>query len=177
MVSGHAATLFRRSRAAGSDGTGGVIRLPVQGATEVWEAFRKASSSRKSALVVMGCHERRRVMIFTRALKVCLAARPADLRRSSGGLALLVRGALREDERSSWIFVFTNRRRDRVRRLYWDGNLLLAAAEAVSGAKVSGDRSPPQGADRSPVFYSTSGRGSPFDGARCPRVSSSDRSV
>ncbi len=60
-------------------------------------------------------------MIFTRGLKVCLAAQPADLRRSFEGLALLVRGALREDERSSQIFVFTNRRRDRVRLLYWDG--------------------------------------------------------
>lgn len=60
-------------------------------------------------------------MIFTRGLKVCLAAQPVDLRRSFEGLALLVRGALREDERSSQIFVFTNRRRDRVRLLYWDG--------------------------------------------------------
>ena len=60
-------------------------------------------------------------MIFTRGLKVCLAAQPADLRRSFEGLALLVRGALKEDERSSQIFVFTNRRRDRVRLLYWDG--------------------------------------------------------
>ncbi|MES2706622.1 MAG: IS66 family insertion sequence element accessory protein TnpB [Verrucomicrobiota bacterium] len=60
-------------------------------------------------------------MIFTRGLKVCLAAQPADLRRSFEGLALLVRGTLKEDERSSHIFVFTNRRRDRVRLLYWDG--------------------------------------------------------
>jgi len=60
-------------------------------------------------------------MIFTRGLKVCLAAQPADLRRSFEGLALLVRGALQEDERSTQIFVFTNRRRDRIRLLYWDG--------------------------------------------------------
>ena len=46
-------------------------------------------------------------MIFTRGLRVCLAAQPADLRRSFEGLALLVRGALKEDERSSQIFVFT----------------------------------------------------------------------
>ena len=44
-------------------------------------------------------------MIFTRGLRVCLAAQPADLRRSFEGLALLVRGALQEDERSSQIFV------------------------------------------------------------------------
>ncbi len=60
-------------------------------------------------------------MIFTRGLRVCLAAEPADLRRSFEGLALLVKQALREDERSSQIFVFTNKRRDRIRLLYWDG--------------------------------------------------------
>jgi transposase len=60
-------------------------------------------------------------MIFTRGLRVCLAVEPADLRRGFEGLALLVRESLHEDERSSQLFVFTNRRRDRVRLLYWDG--------------------------------------------------------
>ena len=60
-------------------------------------------------------------MIFTRGLRVCLAAEPADLRRSFEGLALLVKEALKEDERSSQIFVFTNKRRDRIRLLYRDG--------------------------------------------------------
>lgn len=60
-------------------------------------------------------------VIFTRGLRVCLAAQPADLRRSFEGLVLLVKGALCEDERSSQIFVFTNKRRDRVRLLYWAG--------------------------------------------------------
>lgn len=60
-------------------------------------------------------------MIFTRGLRVCLAAEPADLRRSFEGLAMLVKQALKEDERSSQIFVFTNKRRDRIRLLYWDG--------------------------------------------------------
>lgn len=60
-------------------------------------------------------------MIFTRGLRVCLAVEPADLRRGSEGLATLVRESLHEDERSSQLFVFTNRRRDRVRVLYWDG--------------------------------------------------------
>lgn len=60
-------------------------------------------------------------MIFTRGLRVCLAVEPVDLRRGFEGLALMVRGSLHEDERSSQLFVFTNRRRDRVRLLYWDG--------------------------------------------------------
>ena len=60
-------------------------------------------------------------MIFTRGLRVCLAVEPVDLRRGFEGLALMVRGSLHEDERSSQLFVFTNRRHDRVRLLYWDG--------------------------------------------------------
>jgi transposase len=60
-------------------------------------------------------------MIFTRGLRVCLAVEPADLRRGFEGLSTLVRESLREDERSSQLFVFTNRRHDRIRVLYWDG--------------------------------------------------------
>lgn len=73
-------------------------------------------------------------MIFTRGLRVCLAAQPADLRRSFEGLAIVVRQALREDERSSQIFVFTNKRRDRIRLLYWDGTgLWLMTKKLESG--------------------------------------------
>jgi transposase len=61
-------------------------------------------------------------MIFTRGLRVCLAVAPIDLRRGFEGLAMLVKEALGEDERSSQIFVFSNRRRDRIRLLYWDGS-------------------------------------------------------
>ena len=46
-------------------------------------------------------------MIFTRGLRVCLALKPADLRRSFDGLATLVREELKENECSSQIFVFT----------------------------------------------------------------------
>jgi transposase len=61
-------------------------------------------------------------VIFTRGLKVCLAVEPVDFRKSFEGLALVVKGVLQEDERSSKIFVFTNRKRDRVRLLCRDGS-------------------------------------------------------
>jgi hypothetical protein len=53
-------------------------------------------------------------MIFTRGMRVCLAVAPVDLRRSFEGLALLVKEALHEDERSSQIFVFSNQRQRRL---------------------------------------------------------------
>lgn len=61
------------------------------------------------------------MLIFTRSLRVCLAVDPVDLRKSFDGLAAQVQHVLEEDERSSQVFVFTNKRRDRVRMLYWDG--------------------------------------------------------
>ena len=61
------------------------------------------------------------MLIFTRSLRVCLAIDPVDLRKSFDGLAAQVQHSLEEDERSSQVFVFTNKRRDRVRMLYWDG--------------------------------------------------------
>ena len=45
----------------------------------------------------------------------------ADLRRGFEGLAMIVREELKENECSSQIFVFTNKRRNRIRLLYWDG--------------------------------------------------------
>jgi len=81
-------------------------------------------------------------MIFTRGLRVCLAAQPADLRRSFEGLALLVRGALKEDERSSQIFVFTNKRRDRIRLLYWDGTGLWLMTKKLEAGNFSWPKVP-----------------------------------
>jgi len=49
---------------------------------------------------------------------VCLT--PADMRRSLDGLAALTREILGEDPLSGHLFVYFNRRRDRVKVLLWD---------------------------------------------------------
>lgn len=60
-------------------------------------------------------------MIFTRGLQVCLAAAPVDLRCGFDSLSARVQSVLQESASSSRIFVFTNKRHDRVRLLYFDG--------------------------------------------------------
>jgi transposase len=54
------------------------------------------------------------------AVRVYLATAPADMRKSFDGLAALAKGALQLDPFSGHLFVFANRRRDRIKVLYWD---------------------------------------------------------
>jgi transposase len=60
------------------------------------------------------------VLTFTGTMNVFLAVQPADLRKSFTGLWALAANELKEDPASGALFVFTNRRRNRVKILYAD---------------------------------------------------------
>lgn len=53
-------------------------------------------------------------------VRVFLAIEPADMRRSLDGLAELTREVLKRDPLSGHLFVFRNRRSDRIKVLVWD---------------------------------------------------------
>jgi transposase len=53
-------------------------------------------------------------------VRVFVCVKPADMRRSFDGLAQLVRDFLGGDPLSGHLFVFRNRRGDRVKLLYWN---------------------------------------------------------
>ena len=60
------------------------------------------------------------MLSFPPAVRIWLALAPADLRKGFDALAELVRQHLRDDPLSGHIFVFRNRRGDRIKLLYWD---------------------------------------------------------
>ena len=54
------------------------------------------------------------------SVRVYLCTSPCDMRRSFDGLHALVTGAMQLDAFAGHLFVFANRRKDRVKILYWD---------------------------------------------------------
>lgn len=55
-------------------------------------------------------------------LKIHIATAPLDMRKSFDGMAALVRQQLQLDTHSGHLFVFCNKRHDRIKTLYWDRN-------------------------------------------------------
>jgi transposase len=69
------------------------------------------------------------------SVRIWVATRPTDLRKSFDTLAELVRQQFGLDPLSGQLFVFTNKRADRVKLLYWDEDgfvLLYKRLEAGS---------------------------------------------
>jgi len=52
-------------------------------------------------------------------VRVYLYRRPTDMRKSFHGLVALTESELKQDPLSGSLFVFVNRRRDRIKILYW----------------------------------------------------------
>jgi transposase len=73
------------------------------------------------------------VFRFDDALKVYLHRDPVDFRCGMNSLSILVEQSMRLNPMDSSLYVFGNRRRDRIKILGWDGNgfwLLMKRLEA-----------------------------------------------
>jgi transposase len=60
------------------------------------------------------------MLSFAGSLKVFVAVEPCDMRKGFNGLHALVTERLQETPQAGALFVFTNRRRNRLKILFWD---------------------------------------------------------
>lgn len=81
---------------------------------------------------------------FSPATRVFVATAPVDLRGSFNKLFALTQGVLQQDPLSGHWFVFTNRHRNRLKILFWDGTGLWVCAKRLEKGRFTWPR--PEGA-------------------------------
>ena len=60
------------------------------------------------------------MLTFAPNVRIYLHARPTDMRKSFDGLHAIVQSEFRRDIRLGDVFLFINRRRDRIKLIHWD---------------------------------------------------------
>jgi len=77
------------------------------------------------------------MLSFTGSLKIYVAVEPCDMRKSFEGLSGLTTTTLKQDVREGALFVFSNRTRNRLKILYWDGSGLWVLAKRLERGTFS----------------------------------------
>ena len=80
------------------------------------------------------------MLSFAGALKVYVALEPQDMRKSFNGLAAVVQEHLGSDPYQGALYLFTNKRHDRLKLLFWDGTGLWVAAKRLEQGRFSWPR-------------------------------------
>ena len=81
------------------------------------------------------------MLSFHAHLKVFVATAPTDLRMSFNGLWAAAQERLGEDPKSGALFVFGNRRRTRIKILYFDGTGVIVLAKRLEEGTFAWPRS------------------------------------
>lgn len=70
------------------------------------------------------------------ATRIYVATGATDMRLSFDGLYALAVGQLKEDPRTGHLFLFSNKRRDRMKVLFFDGNSLWVCARRMEKGRL-----------------------------------------
>ena len=77
------------------------------------------------------------MLSFNGNLRVYVALEPCDMRKSFNGLSMLVSETLQADPLSGAAFLFTNKRRNLIKILYWDGTGFWVVAKRLEKGTFS----------------------------------------
>lgn len=77
--------------------------------------------------------------------KIYLYAKPIDMRRSFDGLHAIVQSEFHRDIRAGDVFVFLNRRLDRIKLLHWDRDGMAIWMKRLERGTFQRPQSPPCG--------------------------------
>jgi len=77
------------------------------------------------------------MLSFSGGLKIFVALEPCDMRKSFNGLHTAVRDKLSADPLSGALFLFSNKKRNLMKILYWDGSGLWVLAKRLEKGTFS----------------------------------------
>ena len=84
------------------------------------------------------------MLAFPAGFKIYLAVEAVDMRKQFNGLWALAAERLGEDPRQGAVFAFTNKPRNRLKLLYWDGTGVWVLAKRLEKGRFTW----PAGSDR-----------------------------
>ena len=76
-------------------------------------------------------------MVWDNRVEVHVFNQPTDMRKSHDGLAALCQHTMGFDPLSGQVFVFMNKKRDRIKSLYWDGTGLCLFYKRLETGKFT----------------------------------------
>ena len=77
------------------------------------------------------------MLAFPAAIKIYVAVEPVDMRKQFNGLWSAAQEKLHEDPKSGAVFVFINKKRTRLKLLYWDGTGVWVLAKRLEEGRFS----------------------------------------